>query len=129
MSRSAKGSLEAPGCKVKAKSGLNKSILDQGWGEFRRQLEYKLTWRGGVFLKVNPRCTSQRCHVCGYTDKKNRQSQAKFKCQACGHLENADLNAAKNILAAGHAVLACGEFGLPNSMKQEPLRNCKKVAA
>ena len=49
MSKSAKGSIETPGTNVSAKSGLNKSILDQGWGEFRRQLEYKLTWSGGVF--------------------------------------------------------------------------------
>jgi putative transposase len=122
MSRSASGTLEKPGKQIKAKSGLNKSILDQGWGEFRRQLEYKLDWLGGVFLKVDPRHTSQRCHVCGHTEKANRQSQALFKCTACSHSENADTNAAKNILAAGHAVLACGEKAFALSMKQEPPR-------
>ena len=121
MSKSAKGSIDAPGTNVKAKSGLNKSILDQGWGEFKRQLEYKLDWLGGILVKVNPKHTSQRCNVCGHTEKGNRLSQSEFKCLACGHLENADINAAKNILAAGHAVLACGETGLPDSMKQEPL--------
>ncbi len=121
MSKSAKGSIDAPGTNVKAKSGLNKSILDQGWGEFKRQLEYKLDWLGGILVKVNPKHTSQRCNVCGHTEKANRLSQSEFKCLACGHLENADINAAKNILAAGHAVLACGETGLPDSMKQEPL--------
>lgn len=129
MSRSAKGTLESPGKNVKAKSGLNKSILDQGFGEFRRQLEYKLNWRNGIFVKVNPQYTSQRCSQCGYTDKNNRLSQAIFVCQSCGYQANADVNAARNILAAGHAVLACGEIGLPNSLKQEPLRNCEKVAA
>jgi hypothetical protein len=48
MSRSAKGTLSAPGRPVAAKSGLNKSILDPGWGEFRRQLNYKIAWKGGV---------------------------------------------------------------------------------
>ena len=121
MSRSARGTVETPGRSVKAKSGLNQSILDQGWGEFRRQLEYKLAWAGGIFLAVNPKYTSQRCGVCGYTEKANRVEQERFCCQACGHRDNADRNAAKNILAAGHAVLACGERGLPHSMKQELL--------
>lgn len=129
MSRSSKGTEQMPGHNVKAKSGLNKSILDQGWGEFKRQLEYKLGWLGGIFLKVNPRYTSLRCHVCGHTEKSNRQSQSQFECSACHHKENADLNAAKNILAAGHAVLACGEIGLPNSMKQEPLGTGNLVPA
>ena len=128
MSRSAKGTEQMPGHHVKAKSGLNKSILDQGWGEFKRQLEYKLTWLGGLFLKVSPKHTSQKCHVCGHTEKANRLSQSGFVCLACAHSANADVNAAKNILAAGYAVLACGEIGLPNSVKQEPLRNCEKVA-
>lgn len=129
MTRSAKGKMNAPGTHVKAKSGLNKSILDQGFGEFRRQLEYKLGWRNGLFLKINPQYTSQRCSHCSYVDKDNRTSQEKFLCQQCGNEENADFNAAKNILAAGHAVLACGEVGLPTSMKQEPLRTCEIVAA
>ncbi len=47
MSRSAAGTTERPGTKVRAKSGLNQSILDQGWFEFRRQLDYKLAWNGG----------------------------------------------------------------------------------
>lgn len=129
MSKSASGTIEVPGKNVSAKSGLNKSLLDQGLGEFKRQLEYKLNWQGGMLIKVNPQYTSQQCHVCGHTTKENRTTQSEFACIACHHKEHADLNAAKNILAAGHAVLACGEVGLPNSMKQEPLRNRKKIAA
>ena len=121
MSSSAKGNADSPGKNVKAKSGLNKSILDQGWGELCRQLEYKLTWLGGSLLKVNPRYTSQKCHDCGHTEKANRASQSVFQCQSCGHKAHADINAARNILAAGHAVLACGERALAYSMKQEPL--------
>ena len=108
MSRSAKGSLEAPGKKVRAKSGLNKSILDQGWSEFKRQLAYKATWLGGLLIEVSPKHTSQQCAKCGYIDKQNRLTQENFACMKCHHSDHADRNAAKNILAAGHAVLACG---------------------
>lgn len=108
MSKSAKGTAEQHGRNVKAKSGLNRSILDQGWYEMRRQLEYKQLWRGGQVLAVPPAYTSQRCACCGHTAKENRLSQSKFVCQACGYTANADVNGACNILAAGHAVLACG---------------------
>jgi len=121
MSRSAKGSLDEPGKNVAAKSGLNKSILDQGWGEFRRQLEYKQDWRGGIFIKVNPKYTSITCVSCGNIDKNNRVLQSEFCCTECGHHENADIHAAKNVLAAGHAVLACGS-NLNKGRKQELLR-------
>ena len=120
MSKSASGNLDKPGRHVKAKSGLNRSILDQGWFEFRRQIEYKQVWRGGDVLAVPPQYTSQRCSCCGTVSKENRQSQAKFACIACGYQANADVNAAMNILAAGHAVLACGEIvQQDNSVKQE----------
>ena len=110
MSKSAKGSIEAPGRNVRAKSGLNKSILDQGWYEFKRQLQYKLEWMGGELVLVDARYTSQRCHRCGYVAKDNRHSQSNFVCESCGHEDNADANAALNILAAGHAVSACGDI-------------------
>lgn len=121
MSKSAKGTTEQHGRNVKAKSGLNRSILDQGWYEMRRQLEYKQFWRGGQVLAVPPAYTSQKCACCGHTAKENRQTQSKFVCQVCGYTENADINGARNILAAGHAVLACGgmvQSGHP--LKQEP---------
>lgn len=107
MSQSANGTIEKPGRNVKAKSGLNKSILDQGWGEFRRQLEYKQAWRGGEVVAVNPRNTSRTCPCCSHVSAENRKTQAKFECIECGYAENADLNAAHNILRAGHARLAC----------------------
>ena len=92
----------------KRKSGLNKSILDQGWFEFRRQLSYKLAWLGGSLVAIPPQYTSQTCSRCGCVDRQNRQTQAKFKCTTCGFEINADHNAALNILAAGLAVTACG---------------------
>jgi len=121
LSKSAAGTVSQPGRNVRAKSGLNRSILDQGWYELRRQLEYKQRWRGGQVLAINPAYTSQKCACCGHTTQENRQSQSKFKCLECGYTENADINAARNILAAGHAVLACEEkAALGRSMKQEP---------
>jgi len=108
MSKSAKGSIDNPGKHVKAKSGLNKSILDQSWGEFKRQLKYKLEWLNGKFVEVTPQYTSQKCSICGHTDKSNRTTQAEFCCVACNYTEHADINAARNVLAAGHVVLACG---------------------
>jgi putative transposase len=121
MSKSAAGTAEKPGRNVKAKSGLNKSILDQGWFEFRRQLDYKLRWAGGVLVPVPAQNTSRTCPACGHVAKENRQTQAKFLCVGCGFEENADLVGAINVLAAGHAVLACGgtaQSGRP--AKQEP---------
>ncbi|WP_083907480.1 RNA-guided endonuclease InsQ/TnpB family protein [Oligella ureolytica] len=109
MSKSASGTTERPGRNVKAKSGLNKAILDQGWFEFRRQLDYKLTWLGGELLAVNPRNTSRTCPCCGYVAKENRRSQACFKCMDCDFEENADVVGAINVLRAGHARLACAE--------------------
>ena len=129
MSKSAKGTAERPGRNIRAKSGLNRSILDQGWYEMRRQLEYKQLWRGGQVLAIPPAYTSQRCACCGHTAKENRQTQSKFVCQVCGYTENADINGARNILAAGHAVLACGEMvqsGRP--LKQEPTEMIQATA-
>ena len=128
MSKSAKGTKEKPGKNVKQKSGLNRSILDQSWAEFRRQLEYKSLWSGGTVLAVDPRKTSQKCFKCGYTSKDNRKDES-FVCQSCGYKEDADLNAAANILVAGQAMFACGEIPLGSSMKQEPVKNRKKVSS
>lgn len=120
MSASAKGTIENPGKMVKAKSGLNRAILSQGWSEFFRQLEYKQSWNSGMLVKISPHNTSTRCACCDHVCKENRRNQSSFKCISCGHSENADVNAAKNIKAAGLAVLACGENPLGNSLKQEP---------
>ena len=121
MSKSSSGTIDTPGKNVKAKSGLNKSILDQGWGIFRSQLEYKLLWNGGELRTVSPHHTSQRCNKCGYVDSRNRTSQDSFVCIGCNHSENADINAAKNILAIGQVVSVCGENALAISMKQKSL--------
>ena len=107
MSKSAAGTPEAPGKNVRAKSRLNKSILDQGWFEFRRQLDYKLAWNGGWLMAVPPRNTSRTCPCCGHVSADNRQTQTQFLCVECGFKENADLVGAINVLRAGHARFAC----------------------
>ena len=111
MSKSAAGTAEQPGRNVKAKSGLNKSILDQGWFEFRRQLDYKLAWNGGHLIVVPPKNTSRTCPCCGHVAKDNRTTQAQFACVECGFEENADVVGAINVLRAGHARLACEVSG------------------
>lgn len=118
MSKSAAGTIDAPGRNVSTKSGLNKAILDQGWFEFRRQLEYKLAWNGGQLIAVPPQYTSQTCPCCGHVSRDNRQTQAKFECDDCGFAENADVVGALNIKAAGLAVLACGEAAQPLGIRR-----------
>ena len=126
MSKSARGDSEQPGKMVKQKSGLNRAILDQGWGEFRRQLEYKAAWNGGFVVAVPPQYTSQTCPCCGHVSRDNRQTQAKFACVECGFEANADHVGAINILARWHRVLACGEpVQSGRSAKQEPTEAIK----
>ena len=88
-------------------------MLDQGWHEFRRQLEYKSEWNGGYVLGVNPQYTSQICSVCSHKSKENRLTQSEFACQACGFEINADVNASRNILAAG-----LGRVSLPSELRK-----------
>jgi putative transposase len=122
MSRSSKGNSAQHGSQVKQKSGLNRSILDQGWGEFRRQLNYKMDWNGGMLLAVPPHNTSRTCPRCRCVSKDNRKTQAQFFCLDCGYENNADVVGAINILERGHRLLACGEsVQLGHSMKQEPI--------
>ncbi|MCL4508891.1 MAG: transposase [Chloroflexi bacterium] len=101
MSKSAVGTLEQPGKQVRAKSGLNQSILDQGWFEFRRQLDYKLAWHGGHLIAVPPQNTSRTCPCCGHVSADNRRTQERFACVECGFEENADVVGAINILSRG----------------------------
>lgn len=126
MSKSAQGTVDEPGKNVKAKSGLNRSILDQAWGYFRIQLEYKLNWLGGEFRVVNPKYTSQQCPNCRKIDSENRKTQSEFVCQGCSYENHADVVGSMNVLAAGLAVMAC-EANSIGSRQQEPVGNRKKV--
>jgi putative transposase len=127
MSKSSKGNSEQHGKMVKQKSGLNRAILDQGWGEFRRQLDYKVVWNGGMLLAVPPHNTSRTCPCCGHVSKDNRQTQAKFLCVDCGYENHADVVGAINVLERGYRLLACGEMVQSGrSKKQEPTEATRK---
>jgi putative transposase len=91
---------------ARAKSGLNRSISDAGWGQFVSILRAKAEDAGRTWIEVNPRHTSNRCECCGHAAPENRVSQAEFLCQRCGHHAPADEHAARNILRAGLALHA-----------------------
>jgi len=116
MTRSARGTKKQPGRNVAAKAGLNKGILDAGWGLLERRLQEKAP---GRIEKVQAAYTSQRCSACGHMAAESRESQALFRCVACGYACNADVNAARNI-AAGHAVTARGGDREAGPANREP---------
>jgi putative transposase len=119
MTASAHGAIENPGANVRQKAGLNRSILEQGWGQFETFLAYKLQEAGGSLIKVDPRNTSRKCPHCGSIDARNRENQASFRCVDCGHEAHADVNAAINILQAGTRP----------SVSDKPLRRKSRRAA
>jgi putative transposase len=127
MTRTARGTLAHPGKGVRAKAGLNREILERGWGALRRQLAYKTRWYGATLVEVDPRNTSRTCSACQSVDPKSRESQARFRCRACGHSDHADINAARVILARalertaeGPSVAARGGLAVGRPVKREP---------
>ena len=116
MTRSARGTLASPGRGVRQKAGLNRGILASGWGLLARRLQDKAP---GRVEKINPAYTSQQCSACNYVAAESRENQALFRCTACGYVDHADVNAAKNI-AAGHAVTARGRSPLGGRVNREP---------
>jgi transposase len=119
MTRSARGTLDAPGTGVRAKAGLNRGILANGWGQLVTRLEHKAP---GRVVRVAPTYTSQTCNACGHRAPGNRESQAVFRCTACRHCDNADVNAACNIRdsAVGRTVAARGGTPLGGPANREP---------
>ena len=104
MTKGAQGTKEEPGKKVRQKAGLNRSILSVGWGMFGEMVRYKGAWTGVQVVQGPAHHTSQECPECGYTDAKNRLSQAHFRCMKCGYEANADHAAARNILRRGLSI-------------------------
>ncbi|MCB5168830.1 transposase [Streptomyces bambusae] len=84
-----------------AKTGLNRSISDAGWGVFLTILHAKAESAGREVIAVDPRNTSRECPECGHTAKENRPTQEKFHCVACDHQAHADTVGSINILRAG----------------------------
>lgn len=96
---------------------LSKSIGDAGWSEFLRQLEYKAHWYGRTLVGIDrwyP--SSKRCSDCGHTMPKMPLNVREWTCPECGAVHDRDVNAARNILAAGQAVSARGEAVSPVSL-------------
>ncbi|WP_285497979.1 transposase [Actinomadura sp. NBRC 104425] len=120
MTAGAKGTIDGPGENVRRKAGLNRVILAEGWGGLLPALEHKARCNGCGIVRVPPAYASQRCWACGVVDAESRESQAVFACTFCGHTGNADVNAAKNILAAGLAVTGRGDLAAGRSVKRQP---------
>lgn len=120
MVKSAKGTVDEPGKKVRQKAGLNRSILSMGWGGFATMLRYKVIPDGGEVREVAAAYSSCTCSKCGHVDTASRASQALFHCTSCGHEENADTNAAKVIYSRGaHGSAVCGGSEVTRPMKQK----------
>ena len=123
MTRSAKGSIEEPGRNVRAKTGLNRSLLAQAHGETLWHFTYKCARFGGTHHKKNPAYSSQKCSECGHIAQENRTDTASFRCSKCGHSMNAHTNAALNILSAPDWVPASAG-GSPGTARR---RQCHKT--
>lgn len=118
MTKSAKGTQDNHGSMVKQKSGLNRSILENNWGQLKEMISYKCELDGKHLVLVNPKNTSRKCSNCSHTEKDNREGKI-FNCLKCSHSMDADLNASINIKEAGLALLACGETSVEGSLNQE----------
>src|SRR5260370_12681235 len=100
---------------------LAKAISDVGWGEFVRQLEYKAAWYGRMLVKIDKFYpSSKRCFDCGHVLDPLDLSIRTWTCPGCGTVHDRDINAARNVLAAGQAVTACGESIRPGAVKTKP---------
>lgn len=114
MMRSAKGTVEEPGSNVAQKTGLNRSMSEQAWSTFFFMLEYKAERAGIRFEKVDPKFTSQTCSRCGTVDRESRKDE-RFRCVHCGFTDDADHNAARNVLSRGMSTwgfLDAGELAI-----------------
>lgn len=120
MTASARGTIEQPGTQVRQKSGLNRAILDKAWAKLRTSLEWHARKNGCSVVAVPAAYTSQTCFSCKHVAAESRENQARFCCVVCGYQANADVNAAKNILAAGLAASGRGGLGVGPPVKRQP---------
>lgn len=129
MARSARGNVENPGRHVRAKAGINRSILGMAWGKAGRMLAYKCPQHGGELVMVPAAYSSQTCAACGHVAKASRR-RARFHCVACSQEAPADINAARVVLqrglaarsstAPGHGVAGRGAFAAGRAAKRQP---------
>ena len=130
MTRSARGTLQHPGRNVRAKAGLNRSILGMAWGTAVWMLAYKCPGHGGVLTKAPAAYSSQTCAECGQVAAESRRSREWFCCVACGHAAPADTNAAQVLLqrglaarsgtASGYGVAGRGALAAGRAVKRQP---------
>ena len=106
------------------KTGLNRSILDAGWGRLVEMLRYKLTWSGGTLVEVPAAYSSQSCSHCGAVDARSRCSQSEFCCVVCGYVDHADFNAAKVLKSRASRSALPVEGKLP----ENPRRSRKRLS-
>jgi putative transposase len=106
------------------KTGLNRSILDAGWGRLVEMLRYKLAWSGGTLVEVTAAYSSQTCSHCGAVDPRSRRSQSEFSCVVCGCVDHADLNAAKVLKSRANRSALPVKGKLPES----PRRSRKRLS-
>ncbi len=103
-----------------AKKGLNRVIADAAWGELKLKTKAVAAKLGAIVHEVDPRHTSQQCNCCGYVSPTNRKDE-KFLCEQCGYLEDADLQASKNILERGLKSLGVDLSQLPEVLRKVTL--------
>jgi transposase len=131
MTKSAKGTVENPGVNVKQKSGLNRSLLSQAHGKYRERLIYTALHCNKQIITIAPHGTSQTCNQCNHKAPENRESQAVFKCVACGYETNADYNGSLNIFNKGIIKLndekVTAETGLVDSLMDEKNKNTHQL--
>lgn len=133
MTASASGTVEEPGTHVAAKAGLNRAILAAGWGRFVEMLAYKVVPEGGVVLRRPAAYSSQECAQCHRIDPASRPTQSLFLCAGCGHVANADTNAAQSLLsrweretAVETTVAVCGGTAARERPAKQKLRVARR---
>jgi putative transposase len=114
MTRSAKGTTEAPGENVAAKAGLNRALLNAGLGMLLTLIREKAERAVRVVMGVDPKYTSQTCAACGFRAAENRDGE-QFACGRCGHRDHADVNAARVILSRAVQLAPMSELTCPSS--------------
>lgn len=108
MTRSPHGTIEEPGEQVERRSDLNRQLLEKTWGEFARILEYKARDCGATVIRVDAKHISRQCPECGVLKDSNpvERGSRTFRCAACGHVEDVDVVAARNVEMRGLAEIA-----------------------
>ncbi|MFF0532062.1 zinc ribbon domain-containing protein [Nocardia amikacinitolerans] len=112
--------------------GASRAIADTGWGELRRQLEYKARWRGGQVVIANrwyPSSKTCSNPSCGVVKAKLRLDERIFRCEECGLSLDRDHNAARNLAALARAVTACPSSSSYGATLNEPDGNSQKSGA